>query len=240
MRVGLVGRGRWGKVYLRTFAQMGIEPAFVLGKEDAWRSDADAMVIATPAEFHVTQSLAALSMGVPVLVEKPAALSLYGAERLLEEAVRREVSVFVGHTHLFSNNWREFKESTKGAEQYYIKFGGPFRCAKWWCKGSHAVAMAIDLLGRVRKVRFDFTSEQLILEHARGESFITIQNKPCAVQVECCPNQTGVARYDITYTRPTPMEVLLKEFFASVAADDANVKHLMIACDVAWVLEQCV
>jgi myo-inositol 2-dehydrogenase / D-chiro-inositol 1-dehydrogenase len=61
----------------------------------------DAVAVCVPAEFHVEVSLAALDSGKHLFVEKPLALSLEEADRLIERAGRSSRKVTVG----FNMRW---------------------------------------------------------------------------------------------------------------------------------------
>jgi predicted dehydrogenase len=63
-----------------------------LGEGLAW-SDVDAAAICTPSGLHAEQALAALRSGKHVLIEKPIALSLGDADRIVMEARSRDLLV---------------------------------------------------------------------------------------------------------------------------------------------------
>lgn len=58
---------------------------------------ADGIVLATPNQLHVEQALACLAAGIPVLVEKPLAIDIDGAESIVRESRRTKVPVLTGH-----------------------------------------------------------------------------------------------------------------------------------------------
>jgi UDP-2-acetamido-3-amino-2,3-dideoxy-glucuronate N-acetyltransferase len=116
LRVGVVGAGRWGQNLVRVFSALPevelaavcdvvAPPPVALGKaefhgdfESFLRgSRLDAVVIATPAELHATQTIAALECGHHVFVEKPMALSLRDACRMREAARGARRILMVGH-----------------------------------------------------------------------------------------------------------------------------------------------
>lgn len=57
----------------------------------------DGVIVATPNALHVEHALAAIAAGIPVLVEKPLADTLEGAERLVAAAEVAGVPLAVGH-----------------------------------------------------------------------------------------------------------------------------------------------
>jgi len=61
----------------------------------------DAIAICTPNHLHEPHVLAALSAGVHVLVERPLALNLAGAQRLLRQAEKRDKLLAVGMNHRY-------------------------------------------------------------------------------------------------------------------------------------------
>jgi predicted dehydrogenase len=63
--------------------------------------DLDAVAICTPNHLHEPHVVAALSAGVHVLVERPLALNLTGAQRLLRQAEKRERLLAVGMNHRY-------------------------------------------------------------------------------------------------------------------------------------------
>lgn len=70
--------------------------------EDLLRySELDAVVICTPNHLHESHTLAALSAGVHVLVEKPMAMTSASAQRIARTAERRGRVVMVGMNHRY-------------------------------------------------------------------------------------------------------------------------------------------
>jgi len=62
----------------------------------------DAVTVAVPTPAHVAVGLAVLGRGIPVLVEKPLADSVAGAERLVRAAGERGLVLQVGHVERFN------------------------------------------------------------------------------------------------------------------------------------------
>lgn len=61
----------------------------------------DAVAVCTPNHLHEPHVVAALAAGVHVLVERPLALNLAGAQRLLRQAEKREKLLVVGMNHRY-------------------------------------------------------------------------------------------------------------------------------------------
>lgn len=62
----------------------------------------DAAVIAVPTAAHEEVARAALGRGIHVLIEKPIASTLEAADRILEEAVKADCVVQIGHVERFN------------------------------------------------------------------------------------------------------------------------------------------
>lgn len=114
--VAVIGCGYWGRNLVRTFAELGalgavVDPdevvAAALGDTygvpprtfDEVLVDASigAVVIAAPAKDHAALALAALDAGKHVYVEKPLALTLADAERVVARAAEVDRTLMVGH-----------------------------------------------------------------------------------------------------------------------------------------------
>jgi predicted dehydrogenase len=174
VRLGLIGAGRWGRVYIKTIREMdGIRLSRLCSSNpesralvdgachmtEDWRSllaggDIDGVIIATPPSLHCEMTLAALRAGIPVMVEKPLTMDLSQALRIQEAAAQSDVLVLVDHTQLFQPAWSGLKDMAKRH--------GPVRCirsvaGKWgpfqedrpvlWDFGAHDVALCLDLIG---------------------------------------------------------------------------------------------
>jgi phthalate 4,5-cis-dihydrodiol dehydrogenase len=61
----------------------------------------DAVCIASPTELHSAQALQAIAAGLHVLTEKPMAITLDDARRMVRAAEERGVVLLVGHSHSY-------------------------------------------------------------------------------------------------------------------------------------------
>lgn len=195
VRVGLIGNGHWGRVYVKTFEKLGEPLAWVTSRDT--RLDADAIIIATPAETHYDIAKAALSHGCHVLIEKPMCLRVDHARALLELAKRMGVVGFVGHTHLYSPAWREVKKAAAGGVVgVYSVSGGPCKTDPVFDWGAHDVAMRMDIGG-------EFAPHDMQITKERVKRCFTVVTKD------------GELTYDDPFTDPRPMDVLIREFLAA-------------------------
>jgi predicted dehydrogenase len=123
--IGFLGYGYWGPNVLRNFYQnprARVLKAFDINESNARRLQEqyptlkvvssmeeiihdpaiDAVGIATPAFTHYELSRMALEAGKHVFVEKPIALTVDEADRLIELALARNLVLMVGHVYKYS------------------------------------------------------------------------------------------------------------------------------------------
>lgn len=121
LQVGLIGAGHFGRYHALKLA--GASRATLVGladtnparaREVAWEAgcpvktvdelltEAEAVIIAAPAEFHYEHAARALKAGRHVLVEKPIAATLEQADELISLARQMGVVLQVGHLERFS------------------------------------------------------------------------------------------------------------------------------------------
>lgn len=120
----------------------------------------DGLIVSTPPATHAEIAVAAIEAGIPVMIEKPLALSLAESQQILECARRNGGRVLVDHIHLFHPAWRELKRragSLGVIKSLRGNYGdhGPFRAdtPALWDWGPHPVALCLDLMGtRPREV----------------------------------------------------------------------------------------
>ncbi|CAA7621652.1 Gfo/Idh/MocA family protein [Magnetospirillum sp. UT-4] len=174
VRLGLVGAGRWGRIYIRALSGLpgltlaavaSSNPATVtlLNPDTRLHPDAsdmiksgglDGVIVATPPDSHVAIARMAVLAGLPVLVEKPLAYDAAEAAGLAALAAQRRVTVWVDHIHLFSPAFRRLKRIVADLGPVRAIRGcagshGPYRrdTSVLWDWGAHDVAMCLDLLG---------------------------------------------------------------------------------------------
>ncbi len=84
--------------------------------EDIFRSDVDAIVIATPVSTHFQLAREALLHGKHVLVEKPLTASVTEAEELVELAQEQQRVLMVGHTFEYNPAVNELRKLVQSGE----------------------------------------------------------------------------------------------------------------------------
>jgi predicted dehydrogenase len=107
---------------------------------DALLGQVKAVTVAVPTSAHVTVGLRALNRGVPVLMEKPLAVTLDEADALLVAARRARVQLQVGHIERYNRALRAAETYLDGAR--YIESQ---RLAPFQPRGTD-VAVVLDLM----------------------------------------------------------------------------------------------
>lgn len=175
MRVAVVGCGAWGKNHVRTHAAIGslaavVDPvpgvaeahAAAYGVEartfDEVLADpaVDGVVIAAPAADHARLALAALAAGKHVFVEKPLALTVEDAERVVAAAAEADRVLMVGHLLQYHPAFlalRSLVDTGRLGELRYLYSNrlnlGQFRQEEnsLWSFAPHDLSMLLSLVG---------------------------------------------------------------------------------------------
>jgi predicted dehydrogenase len=103
-------------------------------------SQVEAVTVAVPTSAHAEVGTHALEMGVPVLMEKPLAVTLAEADRLIASARRRQVQLQVGHIERYNRALRAAEPFLDGPR--YIE---SLRLAPFQPRGTD-VAVVLDLM----------------------------------------------------------------------------------------------
>ena len=174
LRLGLIGAGRWGRIYIRSIAGMeNLALAAVASSNPQteallppgcrqlgdWRAlialpEVDAVIVATPPSLHFIMAKAALEAGKPVLVEKPFTCDVAEAETLAALSRRLSIPLLVEHTQLYAPAFRALAVLIPGmgglrAIHARANAEGPFRpdVPVLWDWGAHDIAMCLSLAG---------------------------------------------------------------------------------------------
>ena len=124
LRFGVIGWGYWGPKIARNldslshaavtmvadtdasrFSNLAVNQPWIQTTtfiEDFFRSDVDAIVIATPVSTHFQLAREALLHGKHVLVEKPLTANVAEAEELVTLAIKQQRTLMAGHTFEYS------------------------------------------------------------------------------------------------------------------------------------------
>ena len=177
LKIGVIGAGAWGRNHVRTLAALpGAQLVAVCDAAAAVRDklvrqypavtvtdDAkkllgmvEAVVVATPANTHADLARQTIAAGLPVLVEKPFALSVRDAEDVAERAAKANVPAMVGHLleyHPVVERLREMIAAGTLGKVYYL-YGQRVNLGQvrpdenaLWSFGPHDVSVALYLMG---------------------------------------------------------------------------------------------
>jgi len=204
LRIAVIGAGNWGKNHVRTVAALpDVELSAIcdasrpvldaIGRrypgvtlttsvEEAF-DRVDAVVIATSAASHAQLTSQAVERGLPVLVEKPFALSVEQAERVAALAEGAGVPVVVGHLLVFHPAVERLKAMIQGGElgRVYYLYGQRVNLGQvrpdenaLWSFGPHDVSVALELLGEV-PVRVSAQGKSFLQEGIEDVVFMTME-----------------------------------------------------------------
>jgi predicted dehydrogenase len=179
MRVGVIGYGYWGPNLARNFYEIsGSElvaivdqredqlerarskyPEVVLKKDyrELFDMGLDAVVISTPPKTHFEIAKDCLSQNLHVLVEKPMVLNGSDAEKLIELAKSKGLTLMVGHIFEYNSAVLEMKkyiDSQELGDVYYIDTArlnlGLFQSDSnvLWDLAPHDISTLLYLLGQ--------------------------------------------------------------------------------------------
>src|SRR5262245_10619500 len=133
IRIAVLGYGYWGPNLVRNFQEVNDACVAVCCDMNPQRLErvqakhpwvevtteynkvlndpaVDAVVIATPVATHYEFARKALEHGKHVLVEKPIAASVAEAESLIDIAAKRNLTLMVDHTFIYTGAVRKMKE----------------------------------------------------------------------------------------------------------------------------------
>ncbi|MBA2506498.1 MAG: Gfo/Idh/MocA family oxidoreductase [Thermoleophilaceae bacterium] len=179
VRVGVVGLGYWGPNLARNFDRLPeAELAWICDGSDDQRErfarefpdaratadlddllgdeDLDAVIVATPVPTHADLAVRVLEAGKACFVEKPLALSLEDAERVVAAAEKADRTLMVGHLleyHPGLVRLGELASSGELGDIHYI-YGNRLNLGKLrtnenalWSLGAHDISVVMSLAG---------------------------------------------------------------------------------------------
>jgi predicted dehydrogenase len=139
IKIGVIGYGYWGPNLVRTFAEAqhgtvvavsDLDPRKLaqVNKrypavkttndfQDLLRNpEIDAIAIATPVSTHFEFAMAALKAGKHVWLEKPMTETSLQARKLVDEAAKRNLTLFVDHTFVYTGAVRKMGDVIKSGD----------------------------------------------------------------------------------------------------------------------------
>jgi predicted dehydrogenase len=101
-RLGLIGRGKWGRNIEQTLLSLGGVSVIAIGRGEAQHQNLDGVIVASPSATHAELALPYIRAGIATFIEKPMATSVADAQRIWEAAQRAQAAVCVGHVQLYN------------------------------------------------------------------------------------------------------------------------------------------
>ncbi len=162
LRLAVVGAGHLGRIHAKLSQQVdGVELVGIVDPlPDARRlaeaecqvpvfadyhdliGNIDAAVVATPTRFHHAVSVALLSHGIHLLIEKPLATSVAEADEILQAAEKSGAIVQVGHIERFNPAWNQPSAMSMTREPKYIEAS---RCSAFTFRSTD-IGVVLDLM----------------------------------------------------------------------------------------------
>jgi UDP-2-acetamido-3-amino-2,3-dideoxy-glucuronate N-acetyltransferase len=176
-RIGVAGAGKWGMNVVRCLAKMGVLAAVcdadlhpleeVRAKYPGVKvfcdfdsmltmKKLDAVAIAAPAQFHADLALRAIAAGLDVFVEKPLALGVADAQRVVDAARDAGAKLVVGHVLLYHPAVRTMLKAIGDGKIGDVRHlrsrrlsWGRLRSYEdvWWSFAPHDVAVMLEVFG---------------------------------------------------------------------------------------------
>lgn len=139
VKIGVIGYGYWGPNLVRNFSELQDGQVVAVVDQDPKKlevvqkrypaikttthfqdlledSSIDAIAIATPVNTHFELGMAAIKAGKHVWLEKPMTETSLQARKLVDEAARRNLTLFVDHTFIYTGAVRKMGEIIKSGD----------------------------------------------------------------------------------------------------------------------------
>ncbi len=151
VELALVGLGKWGRNYIKAVEDSGEAKVVQVVRRGDMLHNVDAVIYAGHPSGAAEACEAVLWCNKPILVEKPAGLSIGAAEAICRAEEKSLAFVLVGHQHFFSDGFEELVRVRNLCDHVQVDtiFDGPVDrdYPPLWDYGPHAVASAIALAG---------------------------------------------------------------------------------------------
>jgi len=150
-RLAVIVKGRWGKNIIQTASALpDVEVVAFCGRERDWHDvftkKPDGVIVAAHPSLNREVVQYANVLGVPVMIEKPAALYLSDIYKM-EQC---KVPILVDYIHLFNPQYQHMKASISGTISLIASIGyndGPIRdYSSLYDYGVHDLALCMDLV----------------------------------------------------------------------------------------------
>ena len=135
----------------------------------------------TASHFDVVSTL--LNAGVHVCVDKPLAENLRDAERLVELAARKKLTLMVGFNRRFAPLYGELKTQLATAASLRMDKD---RVARRYCYDVYPFLDGNGLYTTTNKMQALNFAEKVTNRRETGEITVSVYNRPCPTKQRCC------------------------------------------------------
>ena len=113
----------------------------------------DAAIVATPDDVHTEPTVALLEAGLPVYLEKPIAITIFDADRILQAAVDTGTTLYIGHNMRLMRVILTMKDLIdEGAIgevrsvwcRHFVGNGGDFYFKDWHAERAHTTGLLLQ------------------------------------------------------------------------------------------------
>jgi predicted dehydrogenase len=179
--------------------RFGVASAFEDIEEMLEHTELDALLVCTPNHLHESHVLEGLSAGLHVLVEKPLATSMAGAQRLQKASIKADRLLMVGMSHRYRSDVQTVRSFVDGgavgtveAVQAVWHTFRPTRAVLGWRQrraeagggamldlGMTALDLGLWLVGNPTPVRVTATLDRAVSDRAveqAGSAFVVCEN----------------------------------------------------------------
>lgn len=253
MKLLLIGAGKWGTNYISTLSSFENIELTVANKEN-WQhlidQRPDGVIIATPPQSHIQIAEHAASYQIPIMLEKPAALS--SAELQILNCYKP--LILVNYIHLFSDAYEWMIRSidvdaiTKISSHGYNM--GPFRnYSSLWDYAPHDLAMILYLLKEyptyleIQKIANTNSLFSLEMIFNKCATYSMIGNGATSVCRDFIVEFNGMTlKYDDQvrpFSHAQPLNKALSIFIQSIQGHADNRMGLELSLQITKILECC-
>lgn len=235
MNVAVIGCGYWGKKYVRVLTELGHRAVTVDVTGDAMlRShkdcrDIDAAIVATPASTHATIAIDLLNARIPTLVEKPMALSVADAGRMMSTAQSTDTRLAVANMFRFYD-FGLLPSGLDRIEARWLGGVGPREdCDVLWDMAPHAIDMCNMLFsGLCQAVTpATFSDRVLVLTYPSGKAELRVSSSVLArwdvTRTLRCEGEGWRTTFDLkhmkTHGGSEPLKLMVYEFLSGKLPD---------------------
>ncbi|HBC87929.1 MAG TPA: oxidoreductase [Lentisphaeria bacterium] len=117
------------------------------------KEELDAVFVTSPDFCHEEQAVAALSMKIPVYLEKPMAITIKGCDRILDAARRNRTKLFLGHNMRYMRFVHKMKEIIDNGMigevkaiwcRHFVSYGGDAYFRDWHSERKYTTSLLLQ------------------------------------------------------------------------------------------------